>query len=1046
MKTARMTCLAALFMCVLPFFPQYLEAQALTITGKVSDAQTGEAVIGANIIVKGTTKGTTSDLNGFYTITANQGQTLVFSFVGYLPQEVTVTEKTVVDISLSTDRSEISELVVIGYGTQKKEDLTGSVTVVDAEEMRQSNYTTFDKALQGRAAGVLVTGVSGQPGQSASILIRGIGSISRSAAPLIIIDGMPVSTEFLTSLNPQDIESVQILKDASATAIYGARGANGVIMVTTRRGSNGPAKIDFSANFGVNVLPRTYDVMNASQYAEYNKAAYANMASDNQKNMYYRVYSDSARMSNNNFGTDTDWQDEVSRIGTSQNYSLSSSGGNQFSNFYVAGNYSTEEGILINTAISRIGLTANSNYNVGKRFKFGESLSFSTVDITDVTNYGNGNAFQVALVTSPYMPLYDVNAIGGYGGPTDTLTGINERTNPVAEQMLNSVKRNRNKLFSSAYMDVELLKGLTYSIRVGANYNVNHYKLYNPVYTLGNLKLRDNDVSKLEESNYYENELQMDHQISYANSFGKHNISAVAVWERFSAVNKNNSAVGTDLSDPDLPSLNLANTPMDVKGGETDHRLESYLARVQYSYADKYLLTASYRVDGSTRFGPKGGRYGQFPSFSLGWKLNEDLLQNVEAINMLKLRFGWGVTGNENLDDYQYLALLDPPKNSRYIFGVNQDLWLGVAPTSFQPNPLIRWESAKMTNFGVDFNAFRNRLQITAEYFIKNQNSMLVSKPISVIFGKKNYDSETSKVGAWANLSQIQNRGFEFSGSWRKLEGDFNYTISANISTIKNEVTDLVVDDIITTYTITSTGHTIGSFYGFVADRIIQESDYDEDGKYLYAKQEDGTAPGDIKFKDLNHDGIISDLDRTIIGKALPDFIYGINFAGNYKNFDIVIFLQGMQNLQVYNNLMSQINIASGDVTGKDQNRLVDCMNFWTPENPSTTMTRISIVDDNRNSRISSWYVYEASFIRLKTLQIGYTLPKSLTSRLNIDNLRIFVSSNNLYTITKYPGYDPEIAGSTDPLKTNGDPLNMGIDQGNYPVPRSFTIGVNLKF
>jgi hypothetical protein len=293
-------------------------------------------------------------------------------------------------------------------------------------------------------------------------------------------------------------------------------------------------------------------------------------------------------------------------------------------------------------------------------------------------------------------------------------------------------------------------------------------------------------------------------------------------------------------------------------------------------------------------------------------------------------------------------------------------------------------------------------------------------------------------VGAWVNLSKIQNRGFEFSGSWRKLEGDFNYTISANLSTIKNEVVDLVVDDIIEDYTITTTGNTIGSFYGFVAERIIQEEDFDEEGNYIHARQESGTSAGDIKFKDLNKDGIINDNDRTIIGKPLPDLIYGMNFTANYKGFDFIVFFQGMQNLQIYNNVMSQINIASGDVTGKDQNRLVDCMDFWTPENTSNTMTRISILDENRNSRISSWYIYEASFVRLKTLQIGYSLPKSITSRLKIEKLRVFVSSNNLYTITQYPGYDPEIGSN--------DPLNMGIDNGTYPVPRTFTAGINLKF
>jgi len=1038
MNLSKQFYLLALFLFFLLVSQHNLIAQTLTISGKVTDAETGEAIIGANIIVKGSANGTVSDLYGTYTISANSGEILLFSYVGYLPQEVIVTDRIVIDIALEIDIMELEELVVIGYGTQKKEDLTGSVTVVDADEMRQSNYTTFDKALQGRAAGVHVSSVSGKPGETAAILIRGIGSISRSAEPLIIVDGMPVNSEFLNSLNPDDVESAQVLKDASATAIYGARGANGVIMITTRKGRSGPAKIDFSAKAGINIIPRIYDVMNAAQYVEYNQAVYEDMAKDDPQNMYYKVYCDSARISNDNYDTDTDWQDEVSRIGKSQNYNLSASGGNEYSNFYVAGNYSTEEGILINTDMTRLGLTANSNFNVGKRFIFGESLSYSTVNINDVSNYGNGNAFLVSLVTSPLMPLLDETAIGGYGGPTDSLTGINERTNPVAEQMLNDVRRNRYKLLSTAYMNVELARGFTYTIRVGANINYRHDKLYNPIYTLGNMRLRDRDISKLEETNYIQKELQMNHQFSFTRSFGNNNINAIAVWERFTATDKYISAIGTDLTDPDLVVLQLANTPMDVDGTETEHRLESYLARILYNYAEKYYITISHRIDGSTRFGPEGGRYGHFPSFSLGWRLNEDLLRSVDQINMLKLRFGWGATGNENLEDYQYFALLDPPKNSRYIFGVNQDLWMAAAPTSYQPNPLIRWESAKMTNFGVDFNAFGNRLQITAEYYIKNQDGMLVSKPISVIFGKKMYDSETPKVGAWVNLSRIQNRGFEFTGSWRRLEGDFNYSISANLSTIKNEVIDLVVDDIITDYTRTITGHTIGSFYGFVAERIIQESDFDQEGNYLHATQETRTSAGDIKFKDLNRDGKIDDIDRTIIGKPLPDIIYGLNFTGSYKGLDLVVFLQGMQNLQVYSSVMAQINIASGDMFGKDQNRLVDCMDYWTPDNPSTTMTRINILDDNMNSRISSWYLYDASFIRLKTLQIGYTFAKPVMSRPNVDNLRVFVSSNNLYTLTRYPGYDPEI-GSNDPLR-------MGIDGGGYPVPRSFTAGISLKF
>ncbi len=1039
MKSAiKVRFIAFLLLFVLPF-SQNLLAQEVTVTGNVTDAETGEPIIGANIAVKGSTQGTITDMNGDYTLSAlGEESVLVYSFVGYIKTERQVGDRRTINVALEVDRTEIEEIVVIGYGTQKKSDLTGAVAVVDADEMRKSSFDTFDKALQGRAAGVHISSVSGKPGETASIKVRGIGSISRSAEPLIIVDGMPVNSEYLNTLNPADIESTQILKDASATAIYGARGANGVIMVTTKKGIRGKPTFEFSTNYGLSMLPKTYNVMNADQYTEFMEAAYADMDQDDQKNMYYHVYSDSARASNGNLDTDTDWQDEIGRTGTKQSYNLSVSGGNEFSNYYVSGNYASEEGVLIGTGMERYGLNANSSFNLGDRIEVGESFSFSKVMIEDDSNYGNGNPWWVALVTSPYMPVIDETAIGNYGGPTDTLTGNNERTNPVAEQMLNEVTRDRYTVMGSVYADLELFKGLVYTIRIGGRYGINQDTYWNPKYTLGNMKLRDHPISKLEESNSYSQDLQMNNQLTYTGSFGNHHVAATAVWERFANTTNWNSAVGRYITDPDLNVLNQATEVFDVNGEINEHRLESYLARLQYDFAEKYYLTASYRVDGSTRFGPVGGRFGHFPSFSLGWKLNEDLLQDVDQVNMLKLRFGWGVTGNENLDDYQYLSLIDPLVNSRYVFGDPQEVYLGGAPTSFQANPRIKWESAKMTNFGVDLNAFRNRLQVTAEYYIKNQEDMLVKKPISVTFGKYVAYGPTETVGAWANLSKIQNRGFELTASWRKQEGPFNYSLSANFSTLKNEVIDLVVDDIVTNYTITSEGHSIGSFYGWVAERIIQESDYDEEGNYLHARQENGTAPGDIKFRDINNDGVIDDRDRTIIGKPFPDFIYGMNLSASYRGFDLVLFLQGMHNMEVYNDLMSDINIASGDETGKDQNRLVDCMDYWTPENPSKTMTRISRLDENLNSRHSSWFTYDASFLRIKTLQVGYSFPDAVVEALNVDRIRIYANMSNVYTFTSYPGYDPEIGDK--------DPLNMGLDLGHYPVPRIFSFGANLSF
>ncbi len=1029
--------IASILLLIVPLYPN-LYGQS-PVTGKVTDASSGEPIIGATVLVQGTSNGTITDLDGMYTIqNVASDAILQYSYVGYLDQEVAVDGQSTINVAMEVDRTELDEVVVIGYGTQKKSDLTGSVTVVDAEEMQKSTYTTLDKALQGRAAGVHISSVSGKPGEVASIKIRGIGSISRSSEPLIIVDNMPVSNDYMNALNPNDIESLQVLKDASATAIYGARGANGVIMITTKKGAAGKTKVNFSAHAGISQLPNKFNVMNADQYADFYQGVYADYENTDPQNYYYKVYSDSARAANDNLGTDTDWQDAVSRLGKEQNYNLSVSGGTENSNFYAAGNFGMTEGILIDTDMKRFGLTANSNFKVAERITIGETFSFSKVQLNDVTNYSNGNPYYVSTVTSPLMPIYDENALGGYGGPTDTLTGINERTNPVAEQMLNEVTREDYDILTSVYMDAELLPGLVYTVRLGGNFRIGRDKMYNPEYTLGNMRLRDRDFSKLQETNSITEDLQMNHQLAFNKSFGEHNLNLVAVWERFKGDRRYMSATGTDLAHPDLRVLDQTTANFTVNGNPQEHHLESYLARVQYDYAGKYLVTASYRVDGSSRFGPEGGRFGHFPSFSIGWKMNEDLFQDVDEINMLKLRFGWGITGNENLDDYQYFSLIDPKVNSRYIFGENQDLYLAGAPTSYQSNPLIKWEEARMTNFGIDLNALQNRLQVSAEYYIKNQKDLLVQKPISRAFGKYTEYGGDPDIGAWANLSRMRNQGFEFSGTWRNSAGDFNYAITANFSTFNNTVVDLVREEILTSYTITTEGHSIGSFYGYVAERILQEDDFDEDGNYLHARQENGTSPGDIKFKDLNNDGLINADDRAIIGKPLPDMIYGLNLTASYRGFDLVVFLQGMQNMQVYNTMMSHISMASGDDTGKDENKLVDVLDYWTPENQSTTMTRPSVLDENLNSRISSWFVYEASFLRVKTLQLGYTLPTTVNNRLNIDRMRFFLSTNNLYTLTKYPGHDPEIG--------NTNPLNTGIDRGFYPVPRSVSIGVNLTF
>ncbi len=1018
-----------------------LIAQTKTITGIVTDAN-NEPIIGATVAVKGSAIGTVTDLNGNYAIKAAPEDVLVFSFVGMIPQESMVGDQTEINVSLDEDLMELDEIVVVGYGTQRKSDLTGSISVVDADEMARSNFNTIDKALQGRASGVYVSQTSGKPGAGASIKIRGIGSINENAEPLIVIDGMPTADEnILTTLNPNDVESMQVLKDASATAIYGARGANGVIIITTKRGSASDPKLSFNAFWGISQITKTYDVMNAEQYVDFYEAAYAdvpvlnNNGTVNTRNYYYTVYSDSARLSNDNFNN-TDWQDALTQTGIIQNYNLSTSGGSDKARFFLSGGYAKEEGIMVNTGMERFNFRANSEFDVAEWLSIGENLTYSHRIITEESHFANFNPWRVTTVASPLMPLYDPLALGGYGGPTDSLSGVNERTNPVAEQMLNDHKNIESWLLGNVYAQATIFEGLTYKISMNANFKTNDISKWSPVYSLGNLKLRDNPVNSLEETRSKNRELILLNTLQYNNSFGDHNLNVLAGFERTDIDNSYILAAGTNFQFEDLRMLDLAENIQRVNGGLSEHNLLSYLGRLNYDYKGKYLLTVNFRRDGSSRFGPLGGRWGNFPSASVGWKLNEDLLKDVDEISMLKVRFGWGITGNENLGNYRFLDLLDSPQNSRYTFGANQDLYLAFASSTFQPTYDIQWESTEMTNFGLDLSLYENRFLLTAEYYIKDQNKMLVAAPISFFFGKRfNYGSGAETVGSWVNLGRMQNKGFELSASYRKREGVFHYDVGANLTTINNKIIELPFGDIIGGI-IAATEDEPFSFYGHVAERIYQEDDFDDNGALISGIKQPGAKPGDIKFRDVNNDSVINALDRDIIGNPIPKMVYGFNFNASYRGLDFSLLLQGMYDLDVFSDQMRYINIATNP-SSKDENKLVAAMDYWTPENPSTTMTRISRADENFNSRISSWFVEDASFLRVKTVQLGYTLPGRWTNRINVAMLRIYINANNLFTFTDYSGYDPEIGSK--------DPFNLGVDYGTYPSARTYTFGIQLN-
>ena len=1014
-----------------------LQAQQRTISGKVTDGSNGLPLVGGTVQIKGTTLGTITDIDGMFEIDVSGPEDiLVFSFVGLTAQEIVVGDQQYIEITMEVDISELDEIVVIGYGTKRKEDLTGSVTVVSTEDLAKSTATTLSKALQGKAAGVYIKQSSGAPGSGAAIRIRGIGSINANPDPLIVVDGVPGGS--LNHIDPDDIESFQVLKDASASAIYGARAANGVILIQTKRGQSGKTTVTFDAQMRRVNLPQRLDLMNAEKFKEWVDAAYLNAPSSINKPT---AYSDSVISIHN---TDTDWQEEMIHPVWEQNYHLRLSGGSERANYSFSGNYYSGEGNINYSKYDRYVFRANSDFNVTDKLKVGESAA-----ITYIKSEGAGGSIGGAYPPCPLMKVYEPLAKEGlgYAGPTDSITGNNDKTNPIAESELRETYSNSMTAFGNLYAEYQIVNGLKIKANLGFEKYFRSGSTFIPQYLLGNIGNRMNPISSRNMGTNNNTMWLTEYFLTYQNTFGNHNVSGLAGYSAQAWHNENYNATGTEFVDPEVVVWSQAQIYKDMSGTETDRRFLSQFFRVTYDFKGKYLVTANMRRDGSSRFGPEN-RWGFFPSASVGWKINEDFLQNVQQINMLKLRAGYGVTGNENFQDYVWINTMDQPKNSQYVFGVNQETYFGNRIYANFANPTIQWEETLMTNIGIDLNAFANRLQVSAEYYIKDQRKMLVRRPIAVALGR-----HTSAAQPWVNLGNVVNRGLDLHAEFKNRVGNFEYSAGFTLTTIHNEVKKLAEDKPIRSgVTYTEVGKPIGSFFGSVSDGILQIEDFvldnngdpvvDENGNYTLDGlpfQTEKTAPGDIKFKDLNHDAVINDFDRTYIGKPIPDFVYGINFEVSWKNLSLYIFLNGIHNMDIYNNLNRSINIGT-DVSNRDVNKLTAVIdNAWTPENPTNEYTRIAVLDENLNTRTSEWFIEDASFLRIQDIQLSYQLPPSVTNPLKLSGLSLYASVSNLgFVFNNYSGLDPEAGGSS--------PLSSNIDSGGYPMPRTFIFGVRMNY
>jgi len=1017
-------------------------SQDRTITGTLKDAGENTPLIGATIQIKGTTLGTVTDIDGNFELSVpTEAETIVFSYVGYLSQETGIGDKTVFDILLTEDIQQLDEVVVIGYGTQKKTDLTGSIATVSGADLAKESVAGLDQALQGRAAGVHVTQSSGRPGAAINVKIRGVGTVNNTE-PLYVVDGMPMTSNDILSISPNDIETMAILKDASATAIYGSRASNGVVMITTKRGESGNIRVNFSAYYGISNMYKVPDMMNTEQYVDLADSMYAaaNLVPE-------AVYRDSSVVSNN-----TDWIDQITRQGSIQNYHLSVSGGSDNSNFSVSAGYFDQKGIVIKSQLKRYTLRANADFTVGEKFKTGTSLSVARIG----QDPSGGGSFRSAYLTAPFLPVYDSTNLGGYAQPSALTTGISDYPNELANLMLQDTWNTTTRLVFSLYGEYEIFRGLSYRLNLGGTQNASRNYSYTQAYDNGNASVKYPTISDGYGNGY---KLMIDNLLTYNNTFGRHNLSVLL---GHNAETNSVENIGVGVEDVQLPFTNVGNWAYidradgtnnlpNISGGDgIDYRLISFFGRVIYNFDSRYYFTGSIRRDGSSRFGPEN-KWGTFPSFAGSWRIsNEGFFQTVPVINDLKLRVGWGQTGNQEISqNFAYLAFLETGDHSPAIFGTNQVLRYGAAPINVYPNSAIRWETTMQTNVGLDIAFFENRLLTTLDYFIKDTEDMLVKIPIPATAGYHN------NADPYLNIGKVQNKGFEISLSYRKREGAFNYEISANAATIKNEVISLGGGDALWNQgrrTKTEEGYSIGSFFGYVSDGIFQT----EEEVAAHPVQSPGddpassTAPGDIRFKDLNGNGRIDNdnSDKTHIGKSIPSLIYGMNFNFYYKGFDLTIFLQGIHGVSVYNNAARLVNLPS-NIPGeyvKDPNKWASVLDYWTPQNTSASKPRAIVTDPNNNSRISNWWLEDGSYLRFKNVQLGYSVPLAILNRVNISNFRIYVAAQNLFTFTKYSGLDPEV-GTVDHTTNVGIPtLNVGIDDGIYPQARTFSLGIQVGF
>lgn len=1029
----------------------HARSQETIVTGKVTANDDGLPMIGVNVVIEGTSQGTITDLNGTYSLEVPDANArLIFSSIGYLTQKITVGNRSTIDVLMKKDVKGLDEVVVIGYGTQKKSDVSTSISSVNSEDLAKTASVSFDQALQGQMAGVQVVTNSGQPGGMTSVNIRGMGGLGRNE-PLYVVDGVILYdyqnnihegrldygtnvSNVLSNLNPADIESIDVLKDASAGAIYGSRGGNGVVIITTKSGKEGKPRISFNAKYGIQTLAKKLDLLNAEEYA-----TFSNDARNTASLLPYPKWSDLSDM-----GEGTDYQDEIFNPAPYQDYNLSVSGGMKGSTYYISGSYTSQDGIINNSGFERINLKVNNDNQITEWFKMGTRVLLSQTENEIVP----ANIVRYAITRSPTLPVYTEDGLN-YAGPGDFESGYTGRiANPVlVSEILDRNTINRNAL-GNIYIELSFLKDFKFKTSVGADYLLTRNTYFDPTYIefptdTVQQPVNRNTTANARASNVSKLNILMENTLTYEKLLGKHSIYAMAGYtaQKFETdilLGESNNHISNFLTTIDAGSSNERY----AQGSKRIKTYTSLLGAVRYNYDSRYYITGNIRRDGSSVF-PSGNKYGIFPSFSVAWRVTgEKFMQPFDGlISDLKIRGSWGQTGIDgNLQENPEYAQL----SMRYNAVFRNEMHTGIGPAGVI-NPTLHWETANQTDIGVDIGLFNNKLYIVADYFYKAQKDIISNSLVPRLAGMT-WAGYMNEVEQAENSAEALNKGFECVVTYKHSSSEVNYSISANFSAYKNKVTRLNEPNFMLTFNGShliriEEGKPVSQFYGYKTDGIFtDQAELDALNKNSPDEfyQDANTELGDVKFKDLNGDGTINSDDRTFIGNPLPDFTAGLNFSINYKSFDL-----SMTWSAVYGNELYNANRVFLEGSNDQTNKLVTMLNRYSEDNPNGNMPRAVTGDPNLNRRNSDRFIEDGSYLKLRNIDFGYTIPQIITRRVRINNARIFVSAQNLLTITNYSGYDPDVGKY---LLNDASGLMTGFDNSFYPQARSFFVGINLKF